>query len=159
MSKIKIAILSIMLLNFFSAFSAEPKPQYVQVDSATVRVKASQFAGSAGTLKLGDKVKVTSKGKSWSRISFEDGKIEGWLPNSSLTSKKLIINTSGKTSANAKELGLAGKGMDKAFEKVYSQASEISFAQVDKIEANACSEKDAIAFIKEGQLNAGGEEQ
>lgn len=147
-----------MALNISSAFAAEPKPQYVQVDSAIVRAKASQFASSTGTLKLGDKVKVTSKGKSWSCILSEDGKIEGWLPNSSLTTKKLIVNVSGKTSANAKELGLAGKGMDKAFEKVYSQASEISYAQVDKIEANACSEKDAIAFIKEGQLNAGGEE-
>lgn len=147
-----------MALNISSAFAAEPKPQYVQVDSAIVRVKASQFASSAGTLKLGDKVKVTSKGKSWSFISSEDGKIEGWLPNSSLTAKKLIVNVSGKTSANAKELGLAGKGMDKAFEKVYGQANEISYTQVDKIEANACSEKDAIAFIKEGQLNAGGEE-
>lgn len=147
-----------MALNISSVFAAEPKPQYVQVDSAIVRVKASQFASSAGTLKLGDKVKVTSKGKSWSFISFEDGKIEGWLPNSSLTAKKLIVNVSGKTSANAKELGLAGKGMDKAFEKVYSQANEISYTQVDKIEANACSEKDAIAFMKEGQLNAGGEE-
>ncbi len=147
-----------MALNISSAFATEPKPQYVQVDSAIVRVKASQFASSAGTLKLGDKVKVTSKGKSWSFISSEDGKIEGWLPNSSLTAKKLIVNVSGKTSANAKELGLAGKGMDKAFEKVYSQANEISYTQVDKIEANACSEKDAIAFIKEGQLNAGGEE-
>lgn len=147
-----------MALNISSAFAAEPKPQYVQVDSAIVRVKASQFASSTGTLKLGDKVKVTSKGKSWSFISSEDGKIEGWLPNSSLTAKKLIVNVSGKTSANAKELGLAGKGMDKAFEKVYSQANEISYAQVDKIEANTCSEKDAIAFIKEGQLNAGGEE-
>lgn len=147
-----------MALNISSAFAAEPKPQYVQVDSAIVRVKASQFASSAGTLKLGDKVKVTSKEKSWSCISSEDGKIKGWLPNSSLTTKKLIVNINGKTSANAKELGLAGKGMDKAFEKVYSQANEISYAQVDKIETNACSEKDAIAFLKEGQLNAGGEE-
>ena len=147
-----------MALNISSAFAAEPKPQYVQVDSAIVRVKASQFASSAGTLNLGDKVKVNSKGKSWSCISSEDGKIKGWLPNSSLTTKKLIVNINGKTSANAKELGLAGKGMDKAFEKVYSQANEISYAQVDKIEKNACSEKDAIAFLKEGQLNAGGEE-
>lgn len=147
-----------MALNISSAFAAEPKPQYVQVDSAIVRAKASQFASSTGTLKLGDKVKVTSKGKSWSCILSEDGKIEGWLPNSSLTAKKLIVNVSGKTSANAKELGLAGKGMDKAFEKVYSQANEISYAQVDKIETNACSEKDAIAFLKEGQLKAGGEE-
>lgn len=147
-----------MALNISSAFAAEPKPQYVQVDSAIVRVKASQFASSAGTLNLGDKVKVNSKGKSWSCISSEDGKIKGWLPNSSLTTKKLIVNINGKTSANAKELGLAGKGMDKAFEKVYSQANEISYAQVDKIETNACSEKDAIAFLKEGQLNAGGEE-
>ena len=158
MSKIKVIFLSVMALNISSAFAAEPKPQYVQVDSAIVRVKASQFASSAGTLNLGDKVKVTSKGKAWSCISSDDGKIKGWLPNSSLTTKKLIININGKTSANAKELGLAGKGMDKAFEKVYSQANEISYAQVDKIETNACSEKDAIAFLKEGQLNAGGEE-
>ena len=158
MSKIKVIFLSVMALNISSAFAAEPKPQYVQVDSAIVRVKASQFASSAGTLNLGDKVKVTSIGRSWSSIASEDGKIKGWLPNSSLTTKKLIININGKTSANAKELGLAGKGMDKAFEKVYSQANEISYAQVDKIETNACSEKDAIAFLKEGQLNAGGEE-
>ena len=92
MSKIKVIFLSVMALNISSAFAAEPKPQYVQVDSAIVRVKASQFASSAGTLNLGDKVKVISKGKSWSCISSEDGKIKGWLPNSSLTTKKLIIN-------------------------------------------------------------------
>lgn len=158
MKRIISFILSVAVLSLSWAFAAEPKPQYVQVDSAVVRVKASQFAASAGTLKLGDEVKVISKGKSWSSITSADGKISGWVPNSSLTSKKLLVQVNSKTTANATELGLAGKGLDKSFEKVYSQVSEVSFTQVDKIEANACSEKAAISFINEGKLNQGGEE-
>lgn len=158
MNKVKSIFLSVMVLSLSTAFAADPKPQYVQVDSAVVRVKASQFAASAGTLKLGDEVTVVEKGKSWSSIKSADGKISGWLPNKSLTTKKLIVKVQSQTSANASELAMAGKGLDKTFEKVYSQVSETSFAQVDKIEAYACSEKDALAFIREGQLYEGGEQ-
>ena len=93
MSKIKVIFLSVMALNISSAFAAEPKPQYVQVDSAIVRVKASQFASSAGTLNLGDKVKVTSKGKSWSCISSEDGKIHYNIPAEVF--KRVILKSCG----------------------------------------------------------------
>lgn len=157
MKKIKSIILSVAVLGCAQAFAAGPKPQYVQVDSAVVRVKASQFAASAGTLKLGDEVSIVESGKSWTKITSADGKISGWVPSSSLTSKKLIVKVQ-KTSANASEVAMAGKGLDKSFEKVYSNLSSVSFAEVDKIEANACSEKDAIAFINEGKLNMGGEQ-
>lgn len=158
MNKVKSIFLSVVVLGCSSVFAADPKPQYIQVDSAVVRTKASQFASSAGTLKLGDEVIIVEKGKAWSSIKSADGKITGWLPNKSLTTKKLIVEVQSQTSANATELGLAGKGLDKSFEKVFSSVSETSFAQVDKIETYACSEKDALAFIREGQLNEGGEQ-
>lgn len=158
MKKIKSIVLSAMLLSTASVFAA-PKPQYIQVQNAVVKAKASQFAAGAGNLKYGDEVTVieVTKDKTWTKISSSDGKIQGWVPTTSLTQKKLIVKVASKSSANASELALAGKGLDKSFEKIYSDMTSISFALVDKIESYSCSDKDVIAFIKEGQLNEGGE--
>lgn len=143
----------IVLLSSFFVFAAEKKSQYISVKSAVIRLKPSQFSGSVATLKYGDEVVVLKKEKSWSNISSVDGKINGWIPDSSLSKKKLIVKTNSKTSANASELALAGKGFDKSFENTYAELYNLNLAEIDKIEINSCSEKDAIKFIREGELH------
>ncbi|MBP5402937.1 MAG: SH3 domain-containing protein [Treponema sp.] len=144
---------------FTPVFAAGNKNQYVSVTSAAVKAKASQFSASVGTLKYGDVVTVIKVEKGWSNITSSDGKITGWLPNASLTAKKLVVEVESKkkTSANAKELALAGKGFDKNFEKDFAAQNNVSFSQVDKVETFSANEKETIAFIKEGNLNAGEE--
>ena len=142
---------------FLPVFAASNKKQYVSVTTAAVKAKASQFASSVGELKYGDEVSVVSTEKTWSKITSIDGSVTGWLPNSSLTTKKLIVEVQSKkkTSANATELALAGKGFDTNFENTFEKANDVNFADVDKVESFSASEKETLSFITEGQLFAG----
>ena len=87
----KFILIIFLTLLLFPAFSAPNKPQYVSVSNAVVRAKASQFSTSVGTLEYGEAVTIEKVENGWSNITSSDGKITGWLPNSSLTAKKLAI--------------------------------------------------------------------
>lgn len=143
------------------AFAAGNKNQYVSVGSAQVKVKASQFAKTTATLKYGDEVQIVEVQKEWTKIKSLDGKVEGWVPNSSLTSKKLLVKVKSEkgTSANATELALAGKGWSEVFEKALedTEPKSYNFSAVETIETYSATDADTIAFIKEGKLYLGGE--
>ena len=153
----KFILIIFLTLLLFPVFSAPNKAQYVSVSNAVVRAKTSQFSNSVGTLEYGEAVTIEKVENGWSNITSSDGKITGWLPNSSLTAKKLLVEVSSKnkTTANAKELALAGKGFDKNFEDTFAEENDVSFDQVDKVESFAATEKDTVVFIKEGHLSAG----
>ena len=152
----KVILIIFLTLLLFPVFGAPNKPQYVSVSNAVVRAKASQFSNSVGTLEYGEAVTIEKVENGWSNITSSDGKITGWLPNSSLTAKKLLVEVSSKkTTANAKELALAGKGFDKNFEDTFAEENDVSFEQVDEVESFAATEKDTVVFIKEGHLSAG----
>ncbi|MBO7121774.1 MAG: SH3 domain-containing protein [Treponema sp.] len=152
-----------LIMVFFALICAQVyaagKKQYVSVASVDVKAKASQFSSSVGTVKYADEVIVIQADKSWSKIELPGGK-SGWLPNSSLSAKKIVVKLDGKkkSSATASELALAGKGFDSNFENTFEKTNDVSFAPVDKIETFSTSEKDAVDFLKEGQLFVGGEE-
>lgn len=152
----RILILLVLGGIFMPAFAAENKNQYVQVGSAQVKAKASQTSKTTATLKYGDEVIIISINKNWSNIKSLDGKITGWLPNSSLTKKKIKIEVASqnKASANATELALAGKGWNSGMEDVLKDSSSANYNYkiVDKVESYTVSDADAIAFIKEGGL-------
>ncbi|MBP5587894.1 MAG: SH3 domain-containing protein, partial [Treponema sp.] len=122
----------------------------------------SQFAKTVATLKYGDEVIIVEAKKEWSNIKSLDGKVEGWVPNSSLTTKKLIVKVKSNkgTSANAEELALAGKGWSEWFEQALedNEPKSYNFTAVETIETYTASDADTIAFIKEGKLYLGGEE-
>ncbi|MBR5095807.1 MAG: SH3 domain-containing protein [Treponema sp.] len=153
----------LLIMALFAAMGAQifaaGKKQYVSVASVDVKAKASQFSSSVGTVKYADEVIVIQADKSWSKIELPGGK-SGWLPNSSLSAKKIVVKLDGKkkSSATASELALAGKGFDSNFENTFEKTNDVSFAPVDKIETFSASEKDAVDFLKEGQLFVGGEE-
>ena len=115
----RVLVLLILGAVFMPVFAAGNKNQYVSVGSAQVKAKASQFAKTVATLKYGDEVIIVEAKKEWSNIKSLDGKVEGWVPNSSLTTKKLIVKVKSNkgTSANAEELALAGKGWSEWFEQ------------------------------------------
>ena len=96
--------------------------------------------------------------KSWVYVQLVDDKsVEGWLPSSALTSKK-IKDKVDATSANADEIALAGKGFNKTIEAVYAEQFEMNFSVVDYIESLGADQDEAIAFAQAGQLNDGGAE-
>lgn len=156
----RILVLLVLGGIFMPAFAAGNKNQYVQVGSSPVKASASQFAKTVGTLKYGDEVIVISVNNKWTNIKTLDGKISGWVPNASLTTKKLKVEVASqkKTSANAKEIALAGKGWDAGFEQILAtDGSSYDYNSVDAIEGFAENDLSIIQFIKEGQLYMGEE--
>ena len=138
---------------------AASKPQYVAIDPAPLKAKPAASSKKIGSVEYASAVMVLKTEKSWVYVQLVDDKrLEGWLPASALTSKK-IKDKASATSANADEIALAGKGFNSTIEAVYAEQYEMNFDIVDYIETLGAPEAEAIAFAKAGQLNDGGAEE
>ena len=138
--------------------ASKSKTQYVAVDPAPLKAKPAASSKKVGTIEYASAVNVLKEEKAWVYVQLVDDKsVEGWLPASALTSKKLKDKGS-STSANADEIALAGKGFNSTIETVYAEQFEMNFDIVDYIESLGADEEEVVAFAQEGQLNDGGAE-
>jgi len=140
-------------------FSApKTKPQYVAIENAVLKAKPSTGSKKVGSVEYAQAVLVLKSEKSWVFVQAQDDEsLEGWLPASALTSKK-IKEKAKAASADADELALAGKGFNSTIETVYAEQFEVSFEVVDYIETLSSNDEEAVIFAREGQLNDGGAE-
>ena len=137
---------------------AAPKTQYVAIDPAPLKAKPAASSKKVGSVEYASAVIVVKTEKSWVYVQLvNDKNVEGWLPASALTSKKIKGKTEA-TSANADEIALAGKGFNSTIEAVYAEQYEMNFDIVDYIETLGADQDDASAFAQAGQLNDGGAE-
>ena len=138
--------------------AAKAKTQYVAIDPAPLKAKPAASSKKVGTAEYASAVLVLKEEKSWVYVQLvSDKSVEGWLPASALTSKKIKEKVDA-TSANADEIALAGKGFNSTIEAVYAEQYEMNFSVVDYIESLGAQQEEAIAFAQEGQLNDGGAE-
>ncbi|MCR4954415.1 MAG: SH3 domain-containing protein [Treponema sp.] len=153
----KKVILLFALISTISFGYAKPskKPMYIAMDPAPLREKASAVSTKVGELNYGDEVLVLQEKKNWSLIClYYDDSVQGWIPNTALSKKKIVANGS-KTSADADEIALAGKGFNSTIEAVYAEEYEIDYSQVDYVESQSVSEAEIEKFAKEGKLFLG----
>ena len=142
----------------FSASKSKQKTMYVSVDSAQLKAKPSSASKKLSTVEYKTAVVVLKTEKSWCYVQLEaDSSVEGWLPESALTSKK-IKDKDKAASANADEIALAGKGFNSTIEAVYAQEYEVNFDVVDYIESLGADTDEAVEFARQGELNDGGAE-
>lgn len=158
----KIVLLCLVALGASLVFAAGPSrdKMYVCVGNAAVKEKDAVNSKQLATVYYGDCVIVvkTNKNASWTLIKLESKpELQGWVPSSSLVEKK-IAATGKSSSANAKEIALAGKGLNSTIEDVYSMEYDIDYSKVDKVESNLISYDNLAGFLKEGGLNGGEEE-
>lgn len=78
---------------------------------------------------------------------------KGWIPSSALSKKKVLASSS--TTADAKEIALAGKGFSSSIESTYAKEFNVDYSDVDYVESQSVSDKELQSFIVEGQLNSG----
>ena len=155
----KITFLLVLFCLVMPAFSAsKTKTQYVAIDSAPLKAKPAASAKKIGSIEYASAVNILKEDKSWVYVQLvSDTSVEGWLPASALTSKK-IKDKSSAASANADEIALAGKGFNSTIEAVYADQYNMSFDVVNYIETLAADQEETIVFAKEGLLNDGGAE-
>ncbi len=156
----KITLLMVVLCLMAPMFSAsKPKTQYVAIDPAPLKAKPAASSKKVGSIEYASAVLVLKEEKAWVYVQLADDKsVEGWLPASALTPKK-IKDKANAASANADEIALAGKGFNSTIEAVYAEEYEMNFAIVDYIESLGAKQEEAIAFAQQGQLNDGGAEE
>ena len=151
LKKLLSAFLIFIICSVF-VFAKAGDVMYVAVQKGKLKEKNSSFSKTILQLDYAQKVKIVKEEKKWSFIQSESDKnIQGWIVSSALTKRKIIKNS--LTTADAKELALAGKGFTEALEKEIFKNTENNLALIDKIEKNQISEEKIVEFIKEGNLH------
>jgi uncharacterized protein YgiM (DUF1202 family) len=127
---------------------------YVAVKSAPLKSSTGFFAGTKGTLNLGDTVTVLQVKNKWLEVrSSARPSLTGWIQSASLTSKRIVA--SGNQSASASELALAGKGFSGDVEKIYQDEAGMDFSSVNSMESQNIPERELYDFVVEGHLSKG----
>ena len=151
-------IMLCLVLPLSAASKSKAKTQYVAIDPAPLKAKPTASAKKTGTIEYASAVIVLKEEKSWVYVCLESDKsVEGWLPATALTSKKIKAKGN-SASANADEIALAGKGFNSTIEAVIEDQYEVDFSVVDYIETLGAEPQEVVAFAKEGELNDGGAE-
>lgn len=127
---------------------------YVSVKSAALKSGTGFFAKKTGTVSYGDNLIVVESNSKKSRV--QSASITGWIPNGSLTSKKITKSGASSVNASSNELALAGKGFSAEAEKAFkSSNAKLNYDEVDRIEKITVSDTELSAFISEGHLKGG----
>lgn len=134
-----------------NAFAATTK--YVSGDPVPVMEKPNTRSKKLSSFEYGTKVVVLEEKNNWTMVEFDGGK-KGWVPSGNLTSKKLNPKSKG-SSANARELALAGKGLSEELETAFTQDHDINYSEVDFIEKIIVTDDALNKFLKDGKLNEG----
>lgn len=155
MKKLLVVLIAIVCLTQTASFTLSAETMSVQVKKEFLKSTPSFLGRNITTLHYGDKVRVLSEKEQWKQISI--AKKKGWLHVSSLTDKRIVLNT-GSTKAisgvSSDEIMLAGKGFNAQVEKKYRKNNpKLRFDLVDKMESYTVSAKKERTFAKYGKLN------
>jgi SH3-like domain-containing protein len=147
-------VLSVVAAGALSAQSLVGKTMYVTAKTIEVKNSFGFFANTLGTLAYGASVSVLQEYGKWAQVrSSEPPVLSGWVPASSLTSKRIITGSS--TSASANEIALAGKGFNQEVENAYRQNGTLDYDAIDAMEEIRISSQQLFSFLQEGRLARG----
>jgi SH3-like domain-containing protein len=127
----------------------------VQVQNGQLRAAPSFLAASVASVQYGDAVTVLEEQSGWMKVQGPGGK-EGWIHNSALTRKRVILRADGKdapTGASADELALAGKGFNSDVEAQFkAENKDVDFTWVDRMEKIKIDPKEIREFLAQGKV-------
>ena len=114
--------------------------------------KATTLSTTVTKVSYGAELIVLETDGEWNFVQLS-GKpdIKGWIKDSRTTTRKLTA----RTSANAKEIALSGRGFSEEVENLYSNSENGNYKAVDEIESVQTDKDNLKKFIKDGNLNGG----
>ena len=126
----------------------------VQVREAQLRNSPS-FLGSVVTnLPYGTRVVVSERSGDWNKV--RSGPREGWIHQSALSEREIIINPGAadvNRAASSSEIALAGKGFSASVEAEYRRQNQnLNFNAVDRMQARVTTPEMLARFVREGGL-------
>jgi hypothetical protein len=162
MIKLKISLMIFLLIGLygFPAFAAGQKMMSIQVKKGEIRSTPSFLGIIVARVSYGDRVYLREEKGPWVRVGMPGNNTQGWIHNSALTLKKIVLKPGAanvQTSASSGELALAGKGFSKKVENAFKGKNpNINYAWIDRMEKYVVSEKRIKQFLKEGELSPEG---
>jgi len=157
MMKTRFFLAAVLLFAAASVFADEMS---VTVKQTQVRDKPSFLGKTLGTLAYADRVTVLDQPagapKSWLKILGPDGKLQGWVSLSALTTKKIVLvagTQNVQQGASSGEAALATNGFSEAVEQEYRAEGDLDYTWVDYMEKIPVSTDQLSAFITAGGLS------
>lgn len=148
----KIVCLLMCLCLSSMVFAREGDTMYVFVERSSLKAGKMFWSSKIADVYYGEKVIVIEEDGKWMRVSrSSDPSTKGWIPSSSLTSKK-IVSSSDRVSASTDEIALAGKGYTAEVEARYRKEGVHNYVAVDAVEKKTVSTQELYDFIIEGNL-------
>ncbi len=107
-----------------------------------------------GQVSYGDRVQTMQKQGDWVDVKSPKN-LRGWIHQSALTSKQVVLNPGAQTqsAASGQEVALAGKGFNSDVEAQYRKNnSRIDYTWVNRMETFVVSRDQMISFLDEGKV-------
>lgn len=127
----------------------------IQIRSAQLRATPSFLGAVVGTADYGASVTILEEKTGWYRVSTSDG-ATGWLNNSALTTKKIVMQAGASdvsTAASGQELAMAGKGFNSSVEADFKKQNKgIDFTWIDRMEKVKVTPAQMADFLRAGQV-------
>ncbi len=152
---VKKVILIITISLCTALIFAAPKQKgdrWVCAQNVQLKEKASVGSSKVAVLKYGDQVTIIEDKQKWIMVSLKsDSSVKGWLPATALTDHRIASGAS-NSSADAKEIALAGKGFNTTVEEVFAAGFNTDYSDVDFTEKQTVSYESNLDFMREGGL-------
>ena len=147
-------ILCLLIFTAFLSAQSNRNIRYIAVQTLDLKEGTGFFASTTGTLNYGDEVTLIGTRNDWSHISsIANPSISGWVKTTSLTNRRILQGDT--TSASAREVALAGRGLAQESSGSNTRAGEPNFAAVDRVESINISRDELQRFIIQGGLSLG----
>ncbi|MCL2129206.1 MAG: hypothetical protein FWH35_02510 [Treponema sp.] len=144
---------TLMVTGVVSAQIKKGDTAWIASKTAAIKTSTWFFAGTRGTLQLGDRVTVLQVSGNWAEVrSVANTSLSGWTQLVNLSSRQISTAASG---ASANEVALAGKGFNQEVEDTYKTSGNYNYDDVDKVEAITVSQDDLYKFMVDGHLFTG----
>jgi hypothetical protein len=135
--------------------SQTPAAMSVQVRQAEVRGTPSFLGAVVGALRYGDRVTVQTQSGAWLKVTGPGNAPTGWVHDSALTRKTVVLAAGGNASlgASSGEVALAGKGFNADVEAQFKARNKtVDFTWVDRMERFREPPAQLQAFARQGGL-------
>ncbi len=132
----------------------------VQIKAGALRSAPSFMSEIIAKVAYGDLVEAMDNKNGWSKVRPVGEKQSGWIHDSALTHKKIVL-TAGQSNvaqgATGDEIALAGKGFNEQVEREFKEKNpQLDFKMIDEMEKIIVSDSQMRKFLEAGQVSPQG---
>ena len=136
---------------------SDGETRQVQIRNGQIRATPSFLGKIVARVEYGDRLTIGEEQAGWRRVALTSLAGEGWIHDSALTTKKIILAADDadlRQAAESDEIALAGKGFNQEVEQEFrSRNKQLDFSWLDRMESRWPPQAEKIReFLQQGGL-------